>query len=496
MMQAGNEQALLCQLSASGQYLTDPQGNVVILRGYNLCTKTAQTPEQLGFDGRNVALLQQQGVSVIRLGVPWANTQPYFLPNGDGSYQYDTQFLDSIKRTIQLLAQSGIYTLVDFHQDAFGAPWGFGAPSWAVNAGGSNTPQRGWPVNTFGGDQYVVDGAPLSVETDLNYAFDYFWNDVPIQPTDNAVTFWTAYGAMLNFVSGYLNDQQGNILGYDPLNEPEPGSQWIEGYVPPSNSTPNDIFDFSKGFPNFDATLRSFYEQCVIPNLHAGHPEAMIWYEPNIYFDYNAPTYLERVSGQNLGFNFHNYDSYNTENLFLDPVQHARSYSNDYTVPLLCSEFGGTPDMNDIQKVADINDEHMLSAIFWAWFNNARFNFAGGTNPMQMGVVQNMWQDPLQPNQEMLRILTRIYPLITAGTPMNFGTAGDGTFTFTYSTQLPNGQPGTGTTVIVVPTAIYPTANDYKATASGATVTQLAGSVQVIADSPLPPTITVTITPA
>lgn len=65
---------ILPQLSAHGGHITDPDGNVVVLRGFNLCSKTAQTPEQLGFGSNNASVLKEWGVSVVRLGVPWANT--------------------------------------------------------------------------------------------------------------------------------------------------------------------------------------------------------------------------------------------------------------------------------------------------------------------------------------------------------------------------------------------------------------------------------------
>ena len=481
---------LLPSLTASGHYLTDGAGNVVILRGFNLCTKTAQTPEQLGFDRRIVQFMKDWGVSVVRLGVPWANSQPYYQ-NDNGTLQYDTQFLASIKRTIQLLAEFEIYTLVDFHQDAYSVPWGFGAPSWAIPAGGSNTPQVGWVLNTFGGNDFVVEGSPRLIETDLNFAFDTFWNDAPIRQTHNDITFWEAYGGMLQYVSAYLNDQAGNILGYDPINEPEPGSLWTEGYVP----DPTNLFNFPNGFPTADATLGRFYQQCAIPNLRSGHPEAMVWFEPYVYFDYNAPTYLGDMGAPNVGFNFHNYDNSDGDNSFLTPVRNAQGYQNSYNVPLLCSEFGGTNDTTVINTIADINDQNMLSAIFWAWFNNARFFFAENTNPVVMGVLQNMWGELAPPNlnQDMLTAVSRVYPRTIAGTPQNFGTDANDTFTFTYSTTKPNGQIGTDPTVIVVPAGLYP--NDFTVTASGATWSRGDGTVLITPDSPTPASITVTIEP-
>jgi endoglycosylceramidase len=239
----------------------------------------------------------------------------------------------------------------------------------------------------------------------------------------------------------------------------------------------------------------------VIPNLRAGHPEAMIWFEPNIYFDYNAPTFLPDLAVGNVGFNFHNYDSFTSvTNRFLDPVKNALNYQSSSNVPLLCSEFGGTTVIQDIQAVADINDEYMLSSIFWTWFNNAQFNFfaVGGeaTDPRAMGVVQLMSGDLVPPNlnQDMLNVLTRVYPRVIAGTPISFSTKNTNQFSFEYSTQLPNGQIGTGVTLIVVPAGLYP--NGFDVSAPGAiVVNQRGGIVEIVVDSPTQTTIFVEIQP-
>jgi hypothetical protein len=51
------KQTRLPQLRTTGKWITDPGGNVVILRGVNLVSKTRNTPEQLGFDARNAEFL-------------------------------------------------------------------------------------------------------------------------------------------------------------------------------------------------------------------------------------------------------------------------------------------------------------------------------------------------------------------------------------------------------------------------------------------------------
>lgn len=499
----------LPQLRLEGRHLIDPNGNAVILRGFNLCSKTAQTPEQLGFNSDHTALLQARGATVVRLGLPWACVQPYLLREPDtDALQYDWQYLASIKRTIQLLAEAGIYTLVDFHQDAYSVPWGFGAPIWAIVHGGTNQQAMPWPFNTFGGDTFQIDGATPPIETDLNYAFDAFWgNEVVSNGATNpetkvAIGLLDAYAEMLRAVSSYLSDQQGNILGYDPLNEPEPGSEWTEAYV----ADPQNLFNFPQGCEGFDTThLLGFYQYYAIPKLQEGHPEALVWYEPNIYFDYNAPTFLPGDLGfrGKVGFNFHNYD---TNSNFAAPVTNALKYQNDSNGPLLCSEFGGTTVLDDIRTVAVINDQNMFSAIFWAWFNNAQFNFShdqngNPTDPRQMGVVHDMSLPLEAPNVNfaMLDVLTRAYPRVTGGMPLSFSNSVDPVlgpvFSFTYTTQIPD-QPvvSTDNTVIVVPVAVY--TDSLNVSAPGAEiVSQTGGIVELKVTSSTPVTINVTITP-
>ena len=72
-----NSTGQLPQLVANGKWLTTTDGEVVILRGVNLVSKTSKTPEELGFDESNAQLLADRGFSVVRLGVLWCNVEPY-----------------------------------------------------------------------------------------------------------------------------------------------------------------------------------------------------------------------------------------------------------------------------------------------------------------------------------------------------------------------------------------------------------------------------------
>lgn len=480
----------LPRLQASGKWVTTAAGEVVILHGVNLVSKTSASPEQLGFDEANVELLVAHGISVVRLGVLWCNVEPYLKPDGaDGDYEWG--YLESLKRTITLLGRYGIYTLVDFHQDGFSEPWGFGAPPWARIAGGSNIFQIGFPSCVFGG---LTVGAEGVIETDCNCAMDAFWQDKPVQGTG----LQKRYGAMAAAVAGFFADCGGDILGYDPHNEPPPGSMWPEaweGREPPQPpSGPCSAFD--------NGYLGPFYDD-LLPLIRRADPDAMIWFEPNMLFGLGVPTVVPKPGLPNIGFNFHNYDQ---SSGFKAPTDNATAYQENTGVPLLCSEFGATTDASTIETVCAINDANMLSWIYWAWFNNPRFTFSssGGqlpADPRAQGVVRDMAAPLVYPNvnTDMLCALTRVYPRLIAGTPLAFAYAPTGrTFFLVYSTELPVPGSGANVTRIVVPAVLYP--DGYSVAVTNGTVVSPQGApfVDIAADpwqpgSPL--TVTVDIQP-
>ncbi len=481
--------ARLPRLQASGQWLTTAAGEVVILHGVNLVSKISSSPEQLRLRQRPTpSSLAAHGISVVRLGVLWCNVEPYFFTEQDGSTrEYEPGYLESLKRTIALLSRHGIYTLVDFHQDGYADPWGFGAPAWARVAGGVNTVQVGFPACIFGGAALGPDSA---IETDCNSAMDAFWQNQEAQDTP----LWEHFGKMVTFVARFFADRGGDILGYDPHNEPTPGSLWTQAY-PGGNPTKPPSGPCSQ----FDTEYLGPFYAALFPQLRAADPDATIWFEPNVLFGLGVPTALPLPAASNIGFNFHNYDA---QSQFQAPVQYARAYQAENGVPLLCSEFGATTSASTIEAVCAINDANMLSWIFWTWFNNPRFTFSssGGQlppDPRSQGVTRDMAAPLLPPNvnPEMFGALTRVYPRIIAGTPIAFSYDPAGrTFDLQYSTALPVSGTGTGAHVtrIVVPAKLYP--SGYTVTVTNGTVVSQEPPFLDIAADPWQPGAPLTVT--
>jgi endoglycosylceramidase len=145
-----------------GRWLLDPQGRVLVLHGLNMVYKRAPyAPDAEGFGRDDARFLARNGFTTVRLGLVWKAVEP-------SPGEYDDAYLARIRRTAQLLAREGIWTLLDFHQDLFNERFqGEGAPDWAVQDEGLPAePQAGFPANYF--------GMPA-----LNRAFDHFWADDP-----------------------------------------------------------------------------------------------------------------------------------------------------------------------------------------------------------------------------------------------------------------------------------------------------------------------------
>ena len=130
-----------------GSGFVDDAGREVRLRGVNIVYKdkpyypaSAAFHSNLSFVQDDVDLLASFGVNVIRLGVMW----PGVTPDPIG---LDADYLHRIRAIIRMAADSGIYTLVDPHQDEFHPLFcGEGVPDFFVEALASGPAVTDFPV--------------------------------------------------------------------------------------------------------------------------------------------------------------------------------------------------------------------------------------------------------------------------------------------------------------------------------------------------------------
>ncbi|MCV7385467.1 cellulase family glycosylhydrolase [Mycolicibacter longobardus] len=443
--------------STAGTWLTDADGRVLILHGVNQVNKGAPfTPEANHFNAEHAAYLAANGVNAVRVGIIWAGVEP-----NPGEIDYG--YLASIKATVDLLAEHGIVSILDMHQDLYSdtiTGIGDGAPEWAVQTGDAININFGWPWN------YPLNAA-------VNHAWDAFWSN-SAGPT--GIGLQNHYAAMFQAVAGYFNGHS-HVAGYEIMNEPWPGS----GYL--STALGNPFFDTQQ--------LSPFYEQ-VTAAIRSVDPTTPILFEPNTLFgNLPVPTHVTPPDDDNLIFAFHSYcpwfevlgsdigcSAY--EGFIMDQ---AAAYTQTHGLPGMLTEFGNTTVPGVISNATDAADRHGFGWLFWD-YNNV--------------LIGDMAQSPAGDNVATDAVLTLAapYPQAVAGVPGNWSFT-DGTFAFSYSTAMADGsgQFAAGAhTEISVPTSIYP--DGYQVEVTGGNVVSAANApVLVIASDGGANTVTVKVTP-
>jgi endoglycosylceramidase len=188
-----------------GRWLTDAEGRVLLIHGVNMVQKDAPyTPASAGFSDADAAWLATNGFLVVRVGILATGLMP--TPG-----VVDTGYIQQVAATVSDLAQNGIYSLIDFHQDGFGPAVGSdGFPAVDdAHRRRRKRHRRGFPL------YYEQNPA-------LQQAFQSFWNDAR-DPDDAGLE--DDYAAMFSAVAKQLAGQP-YVLGYDLFNEPWPGTTW------------------------------------------------------------------------------------------------------------------------------------------------------------------------------------------------------------------------------------------------------------------------------
>jgi endoglycosylceramidase len=402
-------------LGHSGRWITDAKGRVAILHGVNMVNKQPPyAPSATGFGDDDAAFLQRNGFDAVRLGLIYKAIEP--TPGA-----YDDAYLTDLAATEAALARHGVFSQLDFHQDMYNERFqGEGWPDWAVQDDGlPNTPQLGFPNNYF--------GMPA-----LLRAFDHFWaND----PGPGGIGLQDRYAAAWAHVASRFAGAR-HTLGFDLLNEPWPGTPWLSCLT-------------LDGCPAFDTGMLGPFYRRVLDRIRAVESHKLLWYEPNVLFNFGADTNLPSL-GDSAGFSFHLYC---TPGLAAPPYNLAScDQQNDHVLadadkraqtagdPLILSEFGATDDLAAIRSNVELADRHMVSWEYW--------HYCECLDPTTTGTgTQAIVLDPAQPpsgsnvKQAKLDVLAEPYPQVIAGTPKAYGLdEATGRFTLSYSTRGPTGK--------------------------------------------------------
>jgi endoglycosylceramidase len=446
----------------------------VILHGVNVVPSgfesPPETPGQAGFGPDDSAFITSQGFNVVRLGMFYAGVEPQ-----PGSYE--ASYLDHYQEIQLLLAEAGVFTLLDMHQDQYtGRFAGRGLPDWAALDGGLPNTQQGFPGGYFSNPA-------------LNRAYDSFWANA--DPGDG-VGLLDHYGEGWRGIASRFVDAP-RLLGYDIFNEPWPGTLW------PTCANP-------AGCPpgGFDQTALTAFSTRTIQAIREVDPVHLAFYEPNLQFDVGAATGHGSVGDPNAGFSFHDYCIGGAPGLphIPDPLQlcavgeqlvfdNAEAHSRSTGAALLLTEFGDIDDAGTVERVVNAADRNMVGWTYWSYFRSA-----GGQ------IIRDPSLPPTHPGnlrEEILDVIARPYPQTIAGTPRSYGFARERReFELEYSTNRAgeDGRFETGSeSEISVPERQFP--HGYAVEVEGAEVKSAPGArIVTLASCPNANQVTVRLAPS
>lgn len=192
------------RIHVQGKRLIDSAGREVLLHGVNMVCKDKSRAYIGDWGDGDFAKLKRWGMNVVRLGIIWDGLEPE-----PGSYA--DSYVEELRRLIRLAAKHELRVFLDMHQDLYSSSFGDGAPAWATVTDGE----------TFAASEKWSDGYLFS--SAVQNAFDHFWNN---DAGPDGIGIQDRYVAAWRYVAEKLGGEP-NVIGYDLMNEPFPGSDAI-----------------------------------------------------------------------------------------------------------------------------------------------------------------------------------------------------------------------------------------------------------------------------
>ncbi|KAJ1540076.1 hypothetical protein HK405_012070, partial [Cladochytrium tenue] len=209
----------LPRLAANSHFVVEAATNrTVFLHGVNIAAKF---PPFRAIDTSSTSAiaaaldpLRAAGYNVVRLAFNWEAYE------GSARGTYDASYLTYYKTLVVALRQRGIYTLVDFHQDAY-ARWllrgcGEGFPQWAVPAAATQvTPANQSDAVDVKSKLCPVWGTALAFQEVIPGDMEAAFNGLMAPGSAPRAAFME----MVQTVSAALANETG-VFGFDLINEP------------------------------------------------------------------------------------------------------------------------------------------------------------------------------------------------------------------------------------------------------------------------------------
>jgi endoglycosylceramidase len=384
---------------AAGGRIVDSAGREVLLRGVNVNAlaeywKSTDFPTTFPLTESDVEQMSAIGWNAVRLLVSWSRVEP-------DPGKYDEDYLSEVDAAVTLFASRDIYSIIDFHQDAWGA-------TLAADPGEACTPPEtpafgwdgapGWA--TFDGGQRRCSSGIRELSPAVRAAWTAFWRD---DPGPGGVGIRTRYAAMVGHVAGRYAGR-GEVAGFDVMNEPN-------AFGPEENQALSDLYAAAL------AAVRDGENASVEKHLFFFEPSAL-WSStgsgppPDFARDQNVVYAPHIYTGGFTGGPI-------TQSAFETAVTEAAGFGG---APVVTGEWGTSPgrasDVADGYFVAHqaFQDEFRIGATLWTWRESCGDpHHAGENRAGQLAYVWGEFEVDCTTNQvvgvreDLVQQLTRAY---------------------------------------------------------------------------------------
>ena len=395
-------------------FLTDSRSRALQLRGFNIKTRD---PLKDASD-EMLAAGQQRGFNLLRLSIYWDQ----FEPQKD---IYDEEYLKQVDTVLDRAAAHGIYVVIDFHQDVFGAKFGdHGVPGWATKD--DNLPYQKQDV-------WLLNYLQPAVQA----AWENLYEDAEIRKAQT--------DAWATVAERYMGKPA--LLGYDLLNEPF-------GKLRPGETV-------AQAATRVQATQMTDMYQRLTDAIHAVDPGHWVLFEPPNVASLGVPVALGKIKDTKLIYYPHFYDAaiesatyvpgsgdaaFNPA--FFESYKKAiQAYPVEHGYPMMWGEWGiASPDKPGMDAFV-AQSLALMDELGSGW---TVFNWCKGEGYCPLDKQGN--------DRPAIGQIVQPYARATAGVPTTFGfDRKTKTFKVVFTDGDAKGATGTtGTTEIVVPASSYP----------------------------------------
>lgn len=320
--------------------LVDERGREVRLHGINA---RVEGVFDVALDGGRVPLetippfgpddarrMRELGFAALRLPIHWSGVEP----TEDGGF--DEAYLGRVRAAVDAAHGSGLYVLVDFHQDAYSKEIGEdGAPYWAI------VPP---PPKKLEGPLTDLDQRRLSKP--VLDAFETFFG-----PSPDGARLRDRFAKMVAHVAAAFADHPG-VIGFELFNEPMASFAALRSFhaalLPVvRQAAPRKLVVFEP------PAIRNFTDRAEIPDAPLGPGTA---YAPHVY---------------TAAFGSAEVRAAVTEDAVRRSYEAARVEADAWQAPLVVTEIGFPPSDPRFAEYmgwhASLADELGASTFFWLW---------------------------------------------------------------------------------------------------------------------------------